>query len=172
MKFSEWYTQTKQTEVAQHSSDLIAEWFHRFNNFELAYEEETFWELFYCELLNSKLEIAKIGALVAQLKAGDKPEFNEFSLGNTLSTANDSTQASDVTNQGDDIQNYQGYNVEGTFSKNSSTTTNSGKVTSKNNSQTTSINQADELVKDLNLDLAVLFNNLYKRFLPLFLTLY
>lgn len=172
MYFNEWYTQTKQNEVALHSSDLIAEWFHRFNNFELAYEENVFWELFYCELLNSKLEIAKITALVAQLKNGDKPEFNEFSLGTTQINASDSTQNSDVTQSGEDSQNYQGYNVEGTFAKNSSTATTNNKVTSKNNGKTTTVNQTDEIFKTLNFDLAILFNNLYKRFITLFIQIY
>lgn len=172
MLFNEWYTQDKQNEVAQHSSDFIAEWFHRFNNFELAYEENVFWELFYCELLNSRLEIAKITALVNQLKAGDKPEFNEFSLGTTSTTTSNTSQTSENTQSGEDSQNYQGYNVEGTFAKNNSKATNNGKTSGTTTGSATSVNQTDEIFKTLNYDLATLFNNLYKRFIVFFLQIY
>lgn len=172
MLFSDWYTSEKQNEVAAHSSDLIAEWFHRFNNFEMLYEESTFWELFYVELLNSKMEIAKITALVAQLKAGDKPEFNEFNLGTTSKTTIANTTTNKTTSTGSDSQNYQGYNVEGTFSKNSSeaTTDNNGSVNSTSSNDT--VNLLEEIFKSGSLDLANLFNNLYKKFIKLFVTLY
>lgn len=172
MLFNEWYTQDKQNEVAQHSSTLIAEWFHRFNNFELLYDEATFWELFYVELLNCKLEIAKITELTKQLKTGDIPEFNNFTLGNKQTSNSTSNDKSTANQNGTDTQNYQGYNVEGTFSKNASTTETTSTQNNTNETTATSINQLDEIFKLANADLAILFNQLYKRFLPLFVTYY
>lgn len=172
MLFKEWYTLDKQNEVELLVGVFVGGWFHRFNNFEMLYDEDTFWELFYCEILNSKLEIAKINALYLELQTKNPHLFKDFKLGNFRNSETISNQNGNSKNNGEDTLNYSGYNVEGTYSKNQTATTSQTETNANSASNGSNYNYVDEIYKIANLDLAALFNTLYKKFLPLFQIIY
>lgn len=172
MQFKDWYTDDKQHEVELIVGHFIGDWFHRFNNFTLLYEEDTFWELFYIELVNSKLEIAKINTLYLELQAKNPHLFKDFKFGNFRNSESITNANGNAKTSGEDTLNYTGYNVEGTYSKNQTATNSQSETNTNSGSNASSYNYVDELYKTANLDLAVLFNNLYKKFLPLFQTIY
>lgn len=131
----------------------VAEWFYyRFKNYELLYDEETFRDLWRATLIESHLELIKLKEYF---------EINKlWELGNTVEST--SYMQSDATSTG--TQSYQGYNVEGDFSKNST----SGNQNAKTDGKTKSINITDEYNKILSFDYTRILDKIYNKFVVLF----
>lgn len=137
--------------------DKIADWFYnRFANFELLYEPNVFGDLFSATLFENHLELLKIKKLMTLQ--------DQWELGNIVESTTDMTTDS----SGDSTQSYQGFNVEGDFSKNSS----AGKTTGKTTATSSAINLTDEYNKLISFDYSTLLDKVYSKFVVLFVLCY
>lgn len=135
----------------------IAVWFNlKFKNYELLYEQERFIDLFKSTLIENHIELLKIKKLMEQQEM--------WALGNVADSSTDMTNTSNSTG----TQSYQGYNVEGDFSKNTAESSSTGNSTAKS----TSINNTDEFNKLIAFDYSTLLDKIYDKFVVLFLLCY
>lgn len=135
----------------------LAEWFYyKFANYELLYPKEQFINLWFAKITENHIELLKIKKLM------DMQEM--WSLGNTVDSKSDMTNTSTSTG----TQSYQGYNVEGDFSKNTAEGNNVGNTTAKSSS----INNTDEFNKLIAFDYSSLLDKIYNKFIVLFLLCY
>lgn len=135
----------------------IAEWFNlKFKNYELLYDQERFIDLFKSTLIENHIELLKIKKLMEQQQM--------WALGNVADSSTDMTNTSNSTG----TQSYQGYNVEGDFSKNTAESSSTGNSTAKS----TSINNTDEFNKLIAFDYSTLLDKIYDKFVRLFLLCY
>lgn len=133
--------------------DSLAQWFYyRFKNYELLYDEETFNDLWRAMLNESHLELLKVKEYFEIKKV--------WELGNFVES--NSYMESDASSSG--TQSYQGYNVEGDFSKN----TTAGKQNANTIGNTKSINITDEYNKILSFDYTRILDKIYNKFVVLF----
>lgn len=131
----------------------VAEWFYyMFKNYELLYDEETFRDLWRAMLIESHLELIKLKEYFEIQKL--------WELGN-LYESNTYMESGATTNG---TQSYQGYNVEGDFSKNTTT----GNQNAKTDGKTKSINITDEYNKILSFDYTRTLDKIYNKFVVLF----
>lgn len=82
----------------------------KFKNYELRYESDTFEDLFISVILNNQNELS----LAETSYNITKTPLTEDKLGDLSKT----TMTTDNSGNNTNSQNYEGYNVEGTFSKN------------------------------------------------------
>lgn len=135
----------------------IAEWFNlKFKNYELLYDQERFIDLFKSRLIENHIELLKIKKLMEQQEM--------WALGNVADSSTDMTNTSNSTG----TQSYQGYNVEGDFSKNTAESSSTGNSTAKS----TSINNTDEFNKLIAFDYSTLLDKIYDKFVVLFILCY
>lgn len=144
-------------EVITKYGQQIAEWFyHRFGKYELLYDVGSFTDQFLALLIENHIELLKIKRM---MQINDMWEF-----GNIVDSTTDMTSTS--TSNG--TQSYQGYNVEGDFSKNSA----DGNTTGNTKAKSTSINHTDEFNKLIAFDYSTLLNKIYDKFVELFVLCY
>lgn len=160
MLFNEIYNETPTdlySYVVIKYGSTIADWFNlKFKNYELLYEQERFIDLFKSTLIENHIELLKIKKLMEQQEM--------WALGNTADTFTDMTNNSNSSG----TQSYQGYNVEGDFSKNTAENSSSGNSTAKS----TSINNTDEFNKLIAFDYSTLLDKIYDKFVVLFILCY
>ena len=160
MLFKEIYNETPTdlySYVVNKYGSTIADWFNlKFKNYELLYEQERFIDLFKSSLIENHIELLKIKKLMEQQEM--------WALGNVADSSTDMTNTSNSTG----IQSYQGYNVEGDFSKNTAESNSSGNSTAKS----TSINNTDEFNKLIAFDYSTLLDKIYDKFVVLFILCY
>lgn len=160
MLFKEIYNETPTdlySYVVIKYGSTIAEWFNlKFKNYELLYEQERFIDLFKSSLIENHIELLKIKKLMEQQEM--------WALGNVADSSTDMTNTSNSTG----TQSYQGYNVEGDFSKNTAESNASGNSTAKS----TSINNTDEFNKLIAFDYSTLLDKIYDKFVVLFILCY
>lgn len=161
MLFKDIYNKQTQSQlflsVKNKYGDIIADWFYfRFKNFELLYEQETFIDLFNATLFENHLELLKIKKLMTLQE--------QWELGNIVESTTEMTTDS----TGDSTQSYQGFNVEGDFSKNSS----AGKTTGNTTATSNAINLTDEYNKLISFDYSVLLDKIFSKFIVLFVMCY
>lgn len=156
MLFREIYSKNKSplyADVVTRYGETIADWFYkRFKNYELLYDGETFFDLFQTMINESHLELLKVKEYFEIKKV--------WELGNFVES--NSYMESDANSSG--TQSYQGYNVEGDFSKN----TTSGKQNANTLGNTKSINITDEYNKMLSFDYTRILDKIYNKFVVLF----
>lgn len=160
MLFKEIYNETPTdlySYVVIKYGSTIAEWFNlKFKNYELLYDQERFNDLFKSTLIENHIELLKIKKLM------DQQEM--WALGNVADSSTDMTNTSNSTG----TQSYQGYNVEGDFSKNTAESLSTGNSTAKS----TSINNTDEFNKLIAFDYSTLLDKIYDKFVVLFILCY
>lgn len=160
MLFNEIYNDTPSdlfSYVVNKYGSTIAEWFSlKFKNYELLYDQDRFIDLFKSSLIENHIELLKIKKLM------DQQEM--WALGNVV----DSTTDMSNTSNSSGTQSYQGYNVEGDFSKNTAEGISVSNSTAKSNS----INNTDEFNKLISFDYSVLLDKIYDKFVVLFLLCY
>lgn len=157
MLFREIYSKNKSplyAEVYTRYGETLADWFFsRFKNYELLYDGETFVDLFNSMINESHLELLKVKEYFEIKKV--------WELGNFVES--NSYMESDASSSG--TQSYQGYNVEGDFSKN----TTAGKQNANTIGNTKSINITDEYNKILSFDYTRILDKIYNKFVVLFI---
>lgn len=160
MLFNEIYNETPTdlySYVVNKYGPTIAQWFYlKFKNYELLYDQERFIDLFKSTLISNHIELLKIKKMT---------ELQEmWALGNVVDSITDMTNTSNSTG----TQSYQGYNVEGDFSKNTA----DGNLSSNSTAKSSSINNTDEFNKLIAFDYSTLLDKIYDKFVVLFLLCY
>lgn len=158
MLFKDIYFQTQDStlyvNVLSRYGVEVADWFYlRFRNYEMLYEIDYFVNLWNAMLNESHLELLKVKEYFEIKKV--------WELGNFVES--NSYMESDASSSG--TQSYQGYNVEGDFSKN----TTSGKQNANTIGNTKSINITDEYNKILSFDYTRILDKIYNKFVVLFI---
>ena len=157
MLFREIYSKNKSplyADVYTRYGEKIADWFYfRFKNYELLYDGETFTEFWTAMINESHLELLKVKEYFEIKKVWELGNFVESNSYMELDASSSGTQS------------YQGYNVEGDFSKNTTT----GKQNANTIGNTKSINITDEYNKILSFDYTRILDKIYNKFVVLFI---
>lgn len=157
MLFKEFYEQNLKAVVVARYGESVANWFlNQFGEYELLFKPEQATNLFKAYLMELHIHLLNFKKYL---------ELSEMWTFGTTSTSTTSTNSS-LNNESSD--SYQGYNVNGEFSKNTS----SGNSTNSANSQIQTANLNDENLKLLSAELPSLTKIIYNKFVTLFILLY
>lgn len=157
MLFKEFYEQSLKSVVVARYGESVANWFlNQFGEYELLFKPEQATNLFKAYLMEMHIQLLNFKKYL---------ELEQIWTFGTTSTSTTSTNSS-LNNESSD--SYQGYNVNGEFSKNTST----GTSTNSANSQIQTANLNDENLKLLSAELPSLTKIIYNKFVTLFILLY
>lgn len=157
MLFKDFYEQNLKAIVVGRYGESVANWFlNQFGEYELLFKPQQATNLFKAYLMELHVHLLNFKKYL---------ELEEIWTFGTTSKSQTSTNSS-LNNESSD--SYQGYNVTGEFSKNTS----SGSSTNSANSQIETANLNDENLKLLSAELPSLTKIIYNKFVTLFILLY
>lgn len=155
MLFNNWFpTSAEYNKITTLYGENVTNWIHkRFKNFYTLYDDVTFPDLFWSQIMECHMELLKL----KNIWDNNEPL--------TLGTKTTIVGTGNSTNQSNNTNSYKGYNVEGEFAKNTS----NASLTNNTNQTNTSANLLDEHIKLTMADFGEITNHIYKKLINLFI---